>query len=209
MAYPEPLARLIEELEKLPGIGPRSAERIAQHLVKAGDPAAQRLARAIDEAVGSVRPCSTCCHLADLDPCPICADADRDHRRVLVVERSRDLESLERAGWRGVYHVLHGAARPDGQPNPELTLAILERRIRAGDLDEIVLGTDPDFEGDGTALMVAALVERCRRPGAPPIPVSRLARGVPAGTAIEYANPAVLAEALAERRPLPRGDAPP
>jgi recombination protein RecR len=205
MAYPEPMARLIAELERLPGIGPRTAERLAHHLIRGGSEHAQRLARAIDEAVSGVRPCSICFHLADKDPCPICADESRDRRRILVVEQSRDLEAMERAGWRGVYHVLHGAVRPDGAPAADLTLDGLERRIAAGEVEEVVLGTDPDFEGDGTSLVVAAMIEKCRRPGSPAIAVSRLARGVPAGSAIEYTNPAVLAEALSERRRLPKG----
>jgi recombination protein RecR len=209
MAYPEPMARLIAELERLPGIGPRTAERLAHHLVRGGADPAQRLARAIDDAVRGVRPCSTCFHLADRDPCPICADASRDHRRILVVEQSRDLEAMERAGWRGVYHVLHGSVRPDGAPTASLTLDGLEKRLAAGEVDEVVLGTDPDFEGDGTALVVASLiastVEKRRELGAPGIAVSRLARGVPTGSAIEYTNPAVLAEALSERKRLSRG----
>lgn len=196
MAYPEAMTRLLAELERLPGIGPRTAERLAHHLIGAGRDGALALAHAIEAVATSLRPCSTCGHVADADPCPICSDASRDRRRILVVATSRDLESLERAGWRGLYHVIDGAARAgaggDGDP-----LEPLRRRIEREPVEELVLGTDPDFEGDGTALRIAELVRRSRRPG---LAVSRLARGVPAGSAIEYANPAVLAEALLERR---------
>jgi recombination protein RecR len=209
MAYPEPMARLLEELEKLPGVGPRTAERLAQHLVQSGAESAQRLSRAIDDAARAVRPCSSCFHLTDRDPCAICADPSRDRRRILVVEQSGDLESMERAGWKGVYHVLHGAVRPDGEPDSALPLEALERRISGGAVDEVVLGTDPDFEGDGTALLIEAMVERVKRPAGREIAVSRLARGVPAGWSIQYTNPAVLAEALTERRRMKReGGAP-
>ncbi len=201
MAYPEAMGRLLQELEKLPGVGPRTAERLAHHLLRQGPAGALPLARAIEEVIASVRPCSTCGHLADCNPCPICADPSRDRRRILVVEQPRDLEALERAGWRGVYHVLHGSLRADHAGAEDLQLEPLRRRIEAGDVDELVLGTDPDFEGDGTALRIAELVRQSRRPE---LPISRLARGVPTGSAIEYTNPAVLAEALSERRTLAR-----
>lgn len=198
MAYPEAMTRLLAELEKLPGIGPRTAERLGHHLLRVGPAEARRLARAIDEALASVHPCSECGHLADRDPCPICSDAGRDRRRILVVEQSRDLEAMERAGWKGLYHVLQGSVHADqGGDERELALAGLRRRIAAEGVDEVILGTDPDFEGDGTALVVAELLEKAGRAG---LKVSRLARGVPTGSAIEYANPAVLAEALTERK---------
>ncbi|MBL8841547.1 MAG: recombination protein RecR [Planctomycetes bacterium] len=203
MAYPEAMTRLLAELERLPGVGPRTAERLAHHLLRQGAEGALPLARAIEAVVASVRPCGTCGHLADRDPCPICADPSRDRRRILVVEQPRDLEALERAGWRGVYHVLHGSLRADGGSGEELALEPLRRRIEAGDVDELVLGTDPDFEGDGTALRITELVRNSRRKE---LPISRLARGVPTGSAIEYTNPAVLAEALSERRALARPD---
>ena len=207
MAYPEAMAQLLSELEKLPGIGPRTAERLAHHLLKVGAPEAGRLAKAIEAAVAAIRPCSECGHLADRDPCAICSDDSRDRRRVLVVEQSQDVEAMERAGWRGLYQVLQGSVRAEqGGAAEGLALAGLRRRIGKGEVDEVVLGTDPDFEGDGTALAVAEMVEKAGRPG---LKVSRLARGVPTGSAIEYANPAVLAEALSERRSFKReGGAP-
>jgi recombination protein RecR len=207
MAYPEAMTRLLAELERLPGIGPRTAERLGHHLLNVGATEALRLAKAIEEAVGAIRPCSQCGHLADCDPCAICADDSRDRRRVLVVEQSQDVEAMERAGWRGLYQVLHGSVRAEqGGAAHDLALAGLRRRIGAGEVDEVVLGTDPDFEGDGTALAVAEMVEKAGRSD---LKVSRLARGVPTGSAIEYANPAVLAEALTERRSFKReGGAP-
>jgi recombination protein RecR len=200
MAYPEAMARLLAELEKLPGVGPRTAERLAHYLIQAGPDGALALARALEAVVASVHPCSTCRHLSDRDPCAICTDPTRDQRRILVVEQPRDLEAMERAGWRGVYHVLHGSLRADrGDGGPSLDPLL--RRIESSDVAELILGTDPDFEGDGTALEIAELVKRSRRPD---LPLTRLARGVPTGSAIEYSNPAVLAEALAERRLLAR-----
>ncbi|MBM4015059.1 MAG: recombination protein RecR [Planctomycetes bacterium] len=201
MAYPEAMARLLRELEKLPGVGPRTAERLAHFLIQSGTERALPLAAALEAVVASVRPCSVCRHLADADPCAICADATRDRSRILVVEQPRDLEALERAGWRGVYHVLNGSVRADATGSmPDLEP--LRRRVEQHDVTELVLGTDPDFEGDGTALAIAELVRRSRRPD---LKVSRLARGMPTGSAIEYSNPAVLAEALAERRAVGRG----
>jgi len=204
MAYPEAMAQLLLELEKLPGIGPRTAERLAHHLLKVGAPEAGRLAKAIEAAVAAIRPCSDCGHLADRDPCAICSDDSRDRRRVLVVEQSQDVEAMERAGWRGVYHVLQGSIRAEqGGEARDLALAGLRRRIADEAVEEVILGTDPDFEGDGTALLVAEMLEKAARPG---LRVSRLARGVPTGTSIEYANPAVLAEALTERKAFRRED---
>lgn len=207
MAYPEAMTRLLSELEKLPGIGPRTAERLAHHLLKVGTAEAGLLAKAIEAAVAAIRPCSECGHLSDRDPCPICADETRDRRRILVVEQSQDVEAMERAGWRGLYQVLHGSLRAEqGGDAYGLVLAGLRRRIGRGEVEEVVLGTDPDFEGDGTALAVAEMVEKAGRAD---LKVSRLARGVPTGSAIEYANPAVLAEALTERRSFKReGGAP-
>jgi recombination protein RecR len=201
MAYPDALARLLAELEKLPGIGPRTAERLANHLIQDRPEDARDLAHALAAAVESIRPCSVCCHVTESDPCPICSDPAREQQRVLVVEQPRDLEAMERAGWRGVYHVLRGSVRADGSAGGELTLERLRRRLADPRIEELVLGTDPDLEGDGTALVIAALVEKSGRPG---LKVSRLARGVPSGSAIEYSNPAVLAEALAERRGVAR-----
>lgn len=205
MAYPAAMERLVKELEKLPGVGPRTAERLADHLVRGGSGAALPLAQAIEAAVGDVHPCSVCFHLADQDPCAICTDPERDRKRILVVEQPKDLEAMERAGWRGLYHVLLGSlTSQDGMKSgrgDEITLQALGRRLEDNELDEVILGTNPDLEGDGAALVVTEFIARTTGDR---LSVSRLARGVPTGAAIEYTNPAVLAEAISERRSLPR-----
>ena len=200
MAYPAALHRLVAELERLPGIGPRTAERLAFHLVRVGPESARQLARAIEEAVERLGPCSVCFHLSDQDPCALCSDEQRDRSRILVVEQPRDLEAMEKAGWRGLYHVLHGGVSHQDGSRPgsvvEKNLVALGKRARDTGVDEVVLGTNPDLEGDGTAMVVRRFLAKF----APKATVRRLARGMPTGGAIEYTNPAVLAEAIQERR---------
>ncbi len=200
-AHPESVERLIAELTRLPGIGRRSAERIAFHVLKCDEPEAMRLARAIEEVKKNVRHCSVCYNLTDADPCPICADERRDRATVLVVEQPRDLIALEQTGmYRGVYHVLMGRLSPlDGVGPDHLTVAALVRRVKepgigSTPIREVVLGMNPTVEGDGTALYVA---EQLRPLG---VRVSRLARGVPTGGQLEYANKAVLADAIQGRQ---------
>ncbi len=203
MAYPAAMEELVREFEKLPGIGPRTAERLAYHVVRGGEAVSRPLAHALEAATTTVNPCSVCYHLSDQDPCKICADPQRDDSRILVVEQPKDLEALEKAGWSGRYHVLLGTlTRQDGMRSDRgepLTLRGLGQRLKNGQVKEVVLGTNPDLEGDGTALTVTDYVSKVTG-GA--VKVSRLARGVPTGAAIEYTNPAVLAEALSERRSL-------
>jgi recombination protein RecR len=209
MAYPPAMEELVSELERLPGVGPRTAERLAYFLIRGGPEESLRLARSIERAVKDVRPCGTCFHLSDRDPCAICTDPERDRTRILVVEQPKDLESMEKAGWRGLYHVLLGSSTSlDGTRagrGEEMRLRGLLARVKSGEVQEIVLGTNPDLEGDGAALVVAEYLEQHL---GRPIAVSRLARGVPTGASIEYTNPAVLAEALSERRNLSREAAP-
>lgn len=201
--YPESVERLIVEFASLPGIGRRSAERMALHVLRCDEPDALRLARAIEGVKQSVRPCSVCCNLTDKDPCPICTDERRDRATILVVEQPRDLIALEHTGmFRGVYHVLMGRLSPlDGVGPEHLTLDALEKRVASAKTNvggvavrEVVLGLNPTIEGDGTALYVA---ERLRKSG---VTVSRLARGVPTGGQLEHANKAVLADAIEGRR---------
>lgn len=205
MAYPAAMTDLIQELEKLPGIGPRTAERLAWHLLRPGADRARELAAALSEAATSVQPCSRCFHLSDQDPCAICSDPARERSRLLVVEHPKDLEAMEKAGWKGVYHVLVGSlgrqdgARP-GRPE-DMTLDVLAERLQEQELQEVVVGTNPDLEGDGNALF---LVDFIGRVAGERLTVSRLARGVPTGASLEYTNPAVLAEAIQERRPAVR-----
>ena len=204
-AYPESVSNLIDEFARLPGIGRRSAERLAFFVLKSSSDEALGLARSIARVKESVRHCSICWNLADVDPCPICSDPERDASVVLVVEQPRDLISLEQTGMHaGVYHVLLGRLDPlDGVGPDGLTVDDLitrlrtpERNARGIPVREIVLGLNPDMEGDTTSLQVA---EEARRLG---ISTTRLARGLPSGSQIEYASRAVLADAITERRPI-------
>ncbi len=195
-AVPLALARLIEALTTLPGVGKRTAERLAHHLLRAPEAEALALADAIREARARIRPCSACLAPAESDPCPVCADESRDRGLVLVVETPRDLEAIEESGaWRGVYHVLGGRVSPLEGVGPEaLGVEALVARARGGGVREVCLATNPDLEGDGTALHVV----RALAPLA--VPVTRLARGLPAGGTIEHASRSVLLDAVENRR---------
>ena len=201
MAYPEPIEALVEAFEQFPGVGRRSAERLAFHVLR--DPRAARLAGAIERAVREARRCSTCAYVTERDPCPLCADPERDAATVCVVEEPRHVEALERSGaYRGRYHVLMGALNPaDGTDARHLTLAALLARLRGGDVRELILATDPDAEGEATAQLVLEAVDGLGE--LRPL-VTRLARGLPAGSAIEYMHRGVLEDALAGRRPVGR-----
>ena len=201
MAYPEPLEELVAAFERFPGIGRRSAERLAFHVLR--DPESRALAQAIERAVERTVRCSVCCNVAESDPCSVCADPARDAALVCVVEEPRHVEALERSGaFRGRYHVLMGAFHPaEGTEAAHLTVAELVERVRAGTLREVILGTDPDAEGEATARLILDAVEAV---AAPALVVSRLARGLPAGSAIEYLHKGVLEDALSGRRPVRR-----
>ncbi len=195
MAYPQPIQRLIQEFCRFPGIGPRTAERLAFHVLRSPPEDALNLALAIRDVRKNVRSCAVCCNVSIDDPCLVCADSGRDRTLVLVVEQPKDLEAFEASGYRGLYHVLGGAVNPLEGIEPEhLTTERLKRRVERDGVKEVILGVDPDFEGDGTALFVAkALKGRDVR-------VTRIARGVPSGSSIEYSNGAVLADAVSGRR---------
>ncbi len=197
-----PLQRLIEELTRLPGIGPRSAERIAFYLLKSERDQALALSDAIRDVKTKVRPCERCFNLAEGPLCPICADPRRDHAQIFVVEQPKDVIALEQTGLvRGVYHVLMGHISPLEQIDPsQLTIDALVRRCTGSQVREVVLATNPNAEGDATALYVA---EALRPTG---VQVTRLARGLAPGSQLEYANRAMLQAALEERKPL--GDEP-
>ncbi|MFO0981628.1 MAG: recombination mediator RecR [Planctomycetota bacterium] len=191
MAYPTTVMKLIHELMKLPGVGSRTADRLAFHLLRTSEADALALARAIAELRARVRYCSECFNVAESDPCEVCGDATRDRTRLLVVEHPKDLLAFERTGYRGRYHVLHGRLSPmEGMDASHITLPELINRVRDGSIREVILATNPDLEGDGTALTI---VEQLRGSQAR---VTRLARGVPSGSSIEYASTAVLADAL-------------
>jgi len=196
--YSRIIERLIAELSKLPGIGPRSAERVAFHLLKADEAEAFALADALRDLKTKIRPCQVCFNIAEGEQCEICLDSRRDRSLLCVVEQPKDLLALESTGaFRGVYHVLMGHVAPlDGAHPEDLTLDALVRRVRAGGIEEVILATNPDVNGDATALHVA---EALAPTG---VKVTRLARGLPAGGQIEYANPSILTDAITERRSL-------
>ncbi|MBY0514675.1 MAG: recombination mediator RecR [Gemmataceae bacterium] len=190
------ISRLLEELERLPGIGPKSAERIA-HFLLAGDRRnAAALADALRAVAEKVRPCRGCFNLTDRDLCAVCSDPRRDAGLICVVEAPRDVASFERAGsFRGLYHVLGGRLAPLEGSGPErLTLGPLVDRVRRGGVREVILATSPTLEGDGTALLASNLLAGTG------VTVSRLARGLPSGTSLELANAQMLADALDGRR---------
>jgi len=204
-AYPECVTRLIEEFGRLPGIGRRSAERLAFFVLKSNELDAMRLAQAVIDVKRRIRHCSTCWNLTDADPCPICRSEGRDASTVLVVEQPKDLISLEQTGmYRGVYHVLMGRLDPlEGVGADSLTLKDLVRRVsdpaanaRGIAVREVILGMNPDMEGESTGLQVGAEMARLG------VRVTRLARGLPAGGQIEYASKAVLADAIECRQEL-------
>lgn len=204
-AYPDAVDRVIAELGRLPGIGRRSAERLAFHLLKSDPGAVLALAGAITDLKRTVRHCSICSHLSGGQTCAICDDPERDRARVLVVEQPRDLIALEQTGqYTGVYHVLMGRLSPlDGIGPAELTLAELLARVddparNAGGVrvEEVILGLNPTMEGDGTTLFLA---EQLR---GRPVRVTRLARGLPTGGQLEHASPAVLSDAILGRKEL-------
>ncbi|MBM3985725.1 MAG: recombination protein RecR [Planctomycetes bacterium] len=194
MALPPSLARLIAALKELPGVGTRTAERLAFHLLRAPDDQARELAQALLAMREAVVACSCCNTIAEADPCPVCADPARDRSRLLVVEQPRDVTAFEEAGWKGQYHVLHGHLNAlEGIEPGHLTIDGLLARLRDGGVEEVVIATNPDYEGDTTALHV-----RQRLAGLP-VAVTRIARGIASGSAIEYSNAAMLADALSGR----------
>ena len=203
MGYPAPVRALIERFSELPGIGVRSAERLAFHVLKSDNERAMALANAIIEVKKSVRHCTVCYNLSDTDVCTICSDGDRDRTRVLVVEQPKDLIALEQTGmYRGLYHVLMGRLSAlDGVEPEDLTIRALLDRVREsnGRIEEVVLGLNPTVEGDGTGLYLAQVL------GELGVSVSRLARGLPSGSSLEFANKAVLADAIMGRRSMGGG----
>ncbi len=194
--YAKTVARLIDQLSKLPGIGPKTAQRLAFYLLAAPPEVAADLARAIGEARSTVRHCSVCGNFTDSDRCLICSDERRGADVICVVERPRDVVAMEKArSFKGLYHVLHGAISPmDGVGPEQLRIKELLRRLGSGNVKEIILATNPNVEGDATALYLAGLV----RPLG--ITVTRIAHGLPVGADLEYADEMTLGKALEGRR---------
>jgi recombination protein RecR len=190
------IGELLDELVKLPGIGPKSAERIAHFLLSEERRNAASLAQALEAVVDRVRPCRECHNLSDGELCSICRDPRRDGAVLCVVETPRDVGSFERAGsFRGRYHVLGGRLAPlDGVGPDRLTFGPLVDRVKRGGVKEVILATSPTLEGDGTALFAANLLTSTG------IAVTRLARGLPSGSSLELANAQMLADALEGRR---------
>jgi recombination protein RecR len=196
-SYTQSIQSLIDELARLPGIGARSAERIAFHLLKEKTEEAMRLADAIRDVKTRIKNCSICFNLTESDPCHICGDPSRDQGLVCVVEQPKDLLALEAAGlYHGVYHVLLGRIAPLDEIEPgDLTIDGLMKRLESGVVREVIMGTNPNLEGDGTALHIQSLISQY-----PHIQVTRLARGLPTGGNIEFANRNMLADAIAGRQ---------
>jgi recombination protein RecR len=193
---PEPLNRLVEQLTKLPGIGARTAERLAFHMLKASKEEVMELSNAIASLKTRMGYCTVCYNLTDQDPCGICRDERRDHGQIVVVEQPKDLMALEETGLvRGVYHVLMGQLSPlDGVEPVHLAIDALLDRVRKGGVSEVVLATSPTLEGDGTSLYIHTELQSMG------VKVTRLARGLPSGGQLEYATRAMLADAITGRR---------
>ncbi|HNT86300.1 MAG TPA: recombination mediator RecR [Candidatus Hydrogenedentes bacterium] len=190
-----PVERLVEAFRRLPGIGKRTAERLALHLLSAPAEEARALSAAVREARDRITTCGVCCNLTDVDPCAVCADERRDHSTLCVVERPAGALAIEKGGtYRGLYHVLHGALSPmEGVGPSELRIDRLLRRIEEGSIREVIVATNATSEGEATALYLS------REIGARGVAVTRIAHGVPMGGGLEFADDATLAHALQGR----------
>ena len=196
--YPQTMVRLIDEFAKLPGVGKKSAERLAYHVLRASKDEAMALALAVRDLKRNVAACSVCYNIAENDPCGICSDPRRDQGVICVVEEPKDVIALEKCGaHNGSYHVLMGHISPlEGRDPETLSIPGLLERVTAGGVREVILATNPTHEGEETALYVAQALEPTG------IAVTRIARGVPSGSYLEYANPAILTDAITGRRKL-------
>jgi len=196
--YAEPMARLIEELKKLPGVGTKSAQRFAFHILRSTDEDAAALAEAVRGLKESLRLCSICNNITDVDPCAYCASPTRNQRLVCVVEEPTNIESVERTrAYNGVYHVLHGTLSPlHGVGPDQLRSRTLLQRAERGEIDEVILATSPTLEGEATANWLAGTLRGSQ------VRLSRIATGVPAGSDIEYADEVTMARAIEGRREL-------
>jgi recombination protein RecR len=200
--YAEPLARLSEELKKLPGVGTKSAQRFAFHILRSSDEDAAALAEAVRGLRANLRLCSICNNVTDVDPCAYCSSPTRNQRLVCVVEEPTSIAAIERTkssigGYQGVYHVLHGTLSPlHGVGPDQLRTSTLVARVESGEVDEVILATSPTLEGEATAHWLASALRR------PSVKITRIATGVPAGSDIEYADEVTMARALEGRREL-------
>ncbi len=195
MKYIAPLAKLIEHFRTLPGIGTKTAVRLAYHVLDMDTQKARALAEAIIEAKEKIGFCSVCYNLSDTDPCAVCASVKRDHATICVVEQPQDVAAMERMhDYHGLYHVLHGALSPLEGIGPEnLRIRELLARLQGGDVTEIIMATNPNVEGEATAMYVARLLKPLG------VKVTRIARGLPVGGDLEYADEVTLAKAMENR----------
>jgi len=196
--YAAPLEKLVEQFESLPGIGHKTAQRLAFFVISQPEDKARTFAEAIMDAKRSIHTCKTCCNLTEDDVCPICSDTKRDSSVVCVVTDPKDLLAIERTGeYRGLYHVLHGVISPLNNVGPDqLKINELLKRVKDGGVSEIIMATNPDPEGDTTAMFIGRLLEPFG------VKVTRLAYGIPVGGHLEYSDRVTLTRALEGRRPI-------
>jgi len=196
--FAEPMSRLIDELKKLPGVGVKSAQRLAFHILRSSDEDADALAAAVRDVKANLRLCSLCNNITDVDPCAYCSSPTRNQRLICVVEEPTNIVAIEKTKhFNGVYHVLHGAISPLHGVGPEhLRISNLTRRVDQGEVDEVILATNPTIEGEATASYLADALKKLR------VKVTRIATGVPAGSDIEYTDEVTMHKAMEGRREL-------
>jgi len=194
--FGDSMTRLVSQLSRLPGIGPKTAQRLAMHIIQMDEAKVRDLSKAILEAKEKMKYCSVCCNLSDSDPCSICQDDKRDQTIICVVSDPRDVMAMEKTReYRGLYHVLHGAIQPNEGIGPEkLKIRELQIRLFDGKVQELILATNPNIEGETTALYLSRLVKPAG------LKVTRIARGLPVGGDLEYADEITLLKALEGRR---------
>jgi recombination protein RecR len=194
--FAEPMSRLIDELKKLPGVGAKSAQRLAFHILRSSDEDAEALAVAVRDVKANLRLCSVCNNITDVDPCVYCTSATRNQRMVCVVEEPTNIAAIEKTKhFNGVYHVLHGALSPlHGIGPDQLRIGSLVRRVEAGGIEEIILATNPTVEGEATATYLS---QQLKRQG---VRVTRIAMGIPVGSDIEYTDEITMLKAMEGRR---------
>ena len=196
MSLPGSLQELVEQLKKLPGVGGKSAQRLAFHILRTPREDTERLCQAIRDVKDRVTYCSTCNNITDVDPCSLCGDPGRDHRLICVVEEPQNVSVVDRAGgYRGMYHVLMGAISPlQGVGPDDLKIKGLLARIGAGGVDEVILATNPNVEGEATAIYLARLLKPLG------LRVTRIATGIPVGSDLDYADDLTVGKAIDGRR---------